>query len=249
MTERQLLVDIWEGNIGLEPQKLLDNGVKGMIVRINDMGGGHHIDARFAENLAIAKLFSVHGVYFVYNPWVNGISNYNWLIANLPTSYKNRLFIDIEVRYAGYSPVTYAEEVAKFLVLVKKNWLVSPYTGQWFLPTLSSWPRELDYWWAAYPSALSYCPSWAEYRRILDTLDFAYNKASCPGKVVLWQASGDYVKLLEGFGGRAVDVNVFLGTEAELKTWFGQAPTPIDNTKAQLLVLTEQLKVLINKLP
>jgi hypothetical protein len=253
MPERQLLVDIWEGNTGLEPEKLLANGVKGMIIRINDISGGLHIDARFNENLAIAKMFPVYGIYFVYNPWVSGQTNYNWLISKLPTDFHYRIFVDIEVVYSGYSPVTYATEVATFLAMLSNKYLVSPYTGQWFLSYLAYWSSTLDYWWAAYPTALNYCQTWEDYRKILDTLPFAFNKSYCPGRVVLWQSSGDLVKALPGFGGRPVDVNVFLGTLQDLQIWFGVndplPPPPVGPIKQQLLDAIANIIILINELP
>jgi GH25 family lysozyme M1 (1,4-beta-N-acetylmuramidase) len=252
--ERQLLVDIWEGNVDLQPTVLLNNGVKGMIVRINDISGGLHIDSNFYGNLEIAKTFPVYGIYAVYNPWVSGQTNYNWLMSKLPTDFVGRIFVDIEVVYNGYSPVTYANEVASFLASLSNKHLVSPYTGQWFLSYLAYWPTNLDYWWAAYPTALNNCQTWENYNKILDTIPYAFNKSYCPSRVMLWQSSGDGVKSLPGFGGHAVDVNVFLGSLDELKIWFGQPseplpPEPTDTIKQQLLDAIANIIILINELP
>jgi hypothetical protein len=85
---------------------------------------------------------------------------------------------------------------------------------------VAEWPEDADYWWASYPFALEGITSWETYRAVLSTL---YNKAftrRAPGKVGLWQCSGDKTKL-EGFGGHAVDINAFYGTLAECKRWFG----------------------------
>ena len=54
-----------------------------MITRLNDINGGHHKDENFDKQWKQAQYF-LRAPYFVYNPWVNGKGNYDWLMANLP---------------------------------------------------------------------------------------------------------------------------------------------------------------------
>ena len=82
--ERQIIIDEWEGDAGLDDTTLLKY-VTGVIVRINDMAGGHHIDVLFTQRWEAAKLYPARAIYFVYNPWVDGKANYAWLKANLPS--------------------------------------------------------------------------------------------------------------------------------------------------------------------
>lgn len=45
----QVVLDIWEAS-SLDVSQLLAAGVGGLIVRINDMHGGHHMDEKFADD-------------------------------------------------------------------------------------------------------------------------------------------------------------------------------------------------------
>ena len=128
-TPYQLILDVWEGNPDIDPAVVVANGVTGVIVRINDINGGHHMDARFIDDWTLAKKFPVQAIYFVYNPWVSGQANYDWLMAHLPADYgRRRLFLDVEVRYSGISPATYAAGVARFLDLARAHFPATIYT-------------------------------------------------------------------------------------------------------------------------
>jgi hypothetical protein len=223
MYEYQIVIDQWEGNLNLDIDVLKSNGVVGTIVRINDMSGGSHMDTMFAQSWELSKQFPVSAIYFVYNPWVSGTENFNWLYTHLPANYKQRVFADIEVSKADYSTVAYANEVQIFFDLCKGKFPASVYTGEWFLHMLSYWPKDLDYWWAAYPDIFWPNPTqaitWDEFKQRLTTVSFAYNKAASPGNVILWQCSGDRIKL-PGGNGHPVDVNIFPGNLDALKIWF-----------------------------
>lgn len=231
--EYQIILDVWEADVDLDIPALLAGNVVGLVCRLNDMSGGHHMDLQFPKLWEQAKQFPVKAIYFVYNPWVDGAANYNWLAAHLPTDYNGRIFHDIEVKYAGYSPAVYAANVAKFISLCRDRWMQSNYTCEGFLPVLSSWPVDVDYWWAAYPNLLNTGEhiSWVDLASRLKSLKYAYNGAACPGgigNVKMWQCSGGGV-WLPGFGTHAVDINVFPGLLADLQVWMGThtpAPTP-----------------------
>lgn len=248
----QVLIDIWEGNIGLDIPAFEKADVDGCIVRLNDMAGGHHMDAHWKEDWAMAAEFPVRAPYFVYNPWVTGQANFDYMASVMPKDYTGRVFIDIEVVYPGYAPKVYADNVYVFLSKAKERWPVSPYTCQGFLPIISYWPKDLDYWWAAYPNFLNGVLTWEEFTKRLVTLDFAYNQNVCPGKVKMWQCSGDATKL-PGGGGRAVDINIFPGTLDDLKAWVGvkitPTPAPAPDRNARIKELFDELVPLISGLP
>ena len=160
MNEYQIVLDIWEGNDDLDVPTLKANGVAGMIVRLNDMNGGHHLDERFVKDWEIAKQFDTQTIYFVYNPWVSGRANFDWLVAHLPADFDGRrLMIDTEVKYPGYSPETYAKETGIFYALVAERFPQAIYTGEWFLPIVAKWPKNHR----LLVGILSRCPSGAYY--------------------------------------------------------------------------------------
>lgn len=223
-----LITDIWEGNPDVDPKVLMENEVMGMIVRLNDMNGGHHMDEAFEKNWANAKKFPIQALYFVYNPWKNGKENYDWLMSHIPLDYgKRRIFVDIEVRYPGYSPKTYGSETAAFMVMLRAKHKATRYSGGGFLSILTPWPKDEEYWWAAYSTDLTESTSWEDYKNILSKLSYALFTKLSPGLCRLWQATGDGLRL-PGFGKHAVDVNVFPGTLEEAFEWFGCVPN--DNT-------------------
>ena len=217
----QLVLDIWEGNPDLDVPTLLAVGVVGLIVRLNDMNGGHHMDERFEQDWATAKLFPAQTVYFVFNPWVSGRANFDWLMAHLPADFDGRrLMVDTEVKYPGYSPETYATELETFHALVDKVFPDAIYTGAWFLPLVSRWPKDRHYWWASYPDALQGHITWDSLKAAITKMDYDYWVRTSPGPARLWQFSGGG-NVLPGFGKHGVDVNLFPGTLDELKQWFG----------------------------
>jgi hypothetical protein len=215
-----LLVDVWEGQLEIDEAVLKANGVAGLIIRINDMNGGHHKDIGFDKQWAEAINF-IRLPYFVYNPWVNGPTNFDWLKANMPAE-ATSVAIDIEVAYSGYSALTYAGEVNKFSDLcTKQGWKTIIYTGQGYLQLLSKWP-VCDYWWAQYPSPSIYfakVKTWEDLKISLDKLSEPFNANLCPGNIKLWQFSGDFL-VLPGTT-RKIDVNLFFGNELELGAYFG----------------------------
>ena len=207
-------VDVWEGQLECNEQAFLAGGVGYMLIRINDMQGGHHRDTGFQAQWEQAAPFA-RLPYFVYNPWVDGKANADYLRSILPAGVTT-VAVDIEVRMEGYSPATYAEQVEAFIGMLKSAG-IRPivYTGQWFLPALAYWPKDVDYWWARYPYSLypagRQSITWEQFRAKLDNVAWYPAGASViPGPCRLWQCSADRF-ILPGTG-RPIDVNVFNGT-------------------------------------
>lgn len=225
----QTLFDVWEGSLDIDEATIRAGGIVGLIIRLNHISGGHHIDSYFTTQWLQAEGF-LRAPYFVYNPWVDGHANYNWLISNLPKKGVSRVFIDIEVVYKDYSPEVYADQVQAFIDEFTRAYpLTVIYTGQWFLPVLAHWPRNVEYWWARYPEAFHPDPSevWSYEKLEVETEKYGYYpdpQHKCPGPLKLWQCSGDRLKL-PGCQGRAVDVNLFNGTLQQLQDWWGAEMT------------------------
>jgi GH25 family lysozyme M1 (1,4-beta-N-acetylmuramidase)/exopolysaccharide biosynthesis protein len=226
-------IDTWEGQLEIDEAVLKANNVAFIFVRLNDMNGGHHKDAGFDKQWKEAQNF-YRAPYFVYNPWVSGSANFFWLQANMPADAKAVAF-DIEVSIpsssgtlGGYSPVTYAAEVKKFIELCRPKWNFVIYTGEWFLSYLTSWETKADYWWAQYPSefypANDLSLTWDELRAKLVKYNAPGNVTKIPGRLRFWQFSGD--RLILPGNAREMDLNVFFGTMAELAAFFGIPSLP-----------------------
>lgn len=240
-----LVVDVWEGSLEIDEGILKAAGVAGFVVRLNDMNGGHHMDGTFAAQWAQAASFA-RCPYFVYNPWVSGQANFDWLSANIPAECRS-VMVDVEVRYAGYSPTTYAGEVAKFMTLAQSKWRTAIYTGAGFSDLLMYWPA-CEYWWAQYPGYdWGSVKTWDQLKAVLDAYYVPYNRSSMPiGILRMWQFSGD--KLILPGTIRTTDVNIFYGTEAELRAWWGcevaQSPGPVTGLDARVADLERRVNLL-----
>jgi GH25 family lysozyme M1 (1,4-beta-N-acetylmuramidase) len=227
MPAYQILVDTWEGHPYLEPLVLKAAGVAGILIRLNDMNGGHYLDTNFAVQWPLAAGFA-RFPYFVYNPWVSGKENLTWLATHIPQDC-SRVAIDIEVRYSEITPAQYATQVASFIAGAKTCWKVVIYTGQWFLSYLESWPKDVEYWWAQYPYSLYPAVktpiTWPELSAKLAATPFTSGYL-CPGPLKLWQCTADRY-ILPGCGPSPIDINVWPGTLEELQSWVGGAPVPV----------------------
>lgn len=220
-----LVVDVWEGSLEIDEDLLKKNGVAGIGIRLNDMNGGHHMDTGFIKQWAEAVNF-VRFPYFVYNPWVDGKTNYDWLAAHMPAE-ATSVAVDVEVIRTGYAPATYAGELEKFRLLCAAKWKMIIYTAQWVLPYLSKWPW-VDYWWAQYPLPSIYfagIDTWDELKAALDFTSKPFNYGVIPGILKMWQISGDYFMLPGSL--RKLDLNIFYGTEDDLRSYFGGTPAPV----------------------
>lgn len=222
--------DTWEGNPDLDEPVLWDGGVRLHIIRLNSISGGLHKDDTFDQQWAESERF-YRVPYYVYNPWASWVDNVDWLCdplyANLPAGVK-RVCIDVEVKRSGYTPQQYAADLEHFINAVKRDYNVTIYTGQWFVPLLAYWPKTVDYWWARYPYSW-YPPvgqqvTWADIHAKIRTT--TWSPCCSLGTCLLWQCSGDRMKP-PGCDGHAVDINIWNGTEDELAQWVGRdAPPP-----------------------
>jgi len=224
MDNYQIVYDIWEGNPTIDIGILKENGIAGFILRLNSMAGGHHLDAQFFENYRKLQNDFLTMAYFVYNPWVDGKANFQWLKENFPGDITRRFGADIEVKYPDYLPVAYAVEVADFIKRVQDAALIpTNYTGPWFLPYLSRWPTDTEYWWARYPYSIDRVPeiqTHEELHKRIAALKWTPDSGtSAPGPVKLWQVSDKWT--LPGTPNHAIDINLFNGTYDELKAWWG----------------------------
>jgi hypothetical protein len=239
----EIVIDNWEGSGDIDEPTIVDNNVAGVITRINDIQGGLHLDTNFIRQWGQNAAFQLQSVYSVYNPWVDGATNWLWLKSQLPSNCPARIFIDVEVRYSGtYLPSTYASQVDWLInAALDKGYTPSIYTGYGYLGLLSLWRKNIDYWWARYPFVTmpSRTPHtwedlWTKLRMVnFATADLVGASHVSPGPVKLWQLSGD-AWILPGCAGHAMDISIWPGTLDELKTWWGVKPTiPVDKV-AQL---------------
>jgi hypothetical protein len=217
-------VDTWEGNPTIDEAILKAAGVEFMIIRLNDMNGGHHKDVNFDRQWAEAAPF-IRFPYFVYSPWYTGKQNFDFLAVNMPPDAK-AVATDIEVRKDGYSPHDYATQVGVFRALVSGYWNQIPYSGSWFLDCLDKWPVT-NYWWARYPFIV-YPPSrenwtWDKLKAIMTNMTWNPGN-NIPGPCKMWQITGDRL-ILPGCGNTCVDINAWSGTLEELQEFAGAPPS------------------------
>lgn len=231
-----LLIDTWEAGGEISESVLLNNRITGMLVRINDMNGGHHRDEGFNVQWEQASVLPVRIPYFVYNPWVSGKENFEWLWKNMPTTAKG-VAIDVEVEKSGYSSVEYAKQLNEFLTFTSDIWKCMIYTGERYINMLSPWPKNYPYWWAQYPNALYPAErqslSWAALREKLLPFSGPTNASKVPGPLKMWQCSGDRY-LMDGCS-KAMDVNVWMGTMEELQSFAASGGTSVPEDPDKLI--------------
>ncbi len=243
--EYVLGVDVWEGNGDINEQALYDGGVRFLIIRLNSITGGLHMDDNFAAQWLQAESLFLRMAYMVYNPWVNGRTNFDWLVAHLPTGCR-RVAIDIEVTRDGYVPSAYAAEVDGLINLcIAAGLLPVIYTGGWFLPILSKWPTGCDYWWGRYPLSM-YPPTsqnitWEQLQVLVQAL--TWSPGPTPGPCNLWQCSGDRFKL-PGTNLRTVDINLWHGSLTGLSAYMCQAlPPPAPTLEQRVSILEREARL------
>lgn len=218
MNNYMLGVDVWEGSLEINEAEFRKGGVEFIFVRLNDMNGGHHKDTGFDKQWAEAKDF-IRAPYFVYNPWVSGAVNYSYMRSILPADVTT-IALDVEVKYTGYSPTTYAQEVEKCIGSMRAaGYTPIIYTGGGYLNLLSYWLKYVEYWWARYPTfmypASATYLTWEQLKAKLDAIAwYPAVGGIIPGPCALWQCSGDRY-ILPGTN-RTLDINVFNGTPQDM---------------------------------
>lgn len=237
-----LVIDVWEGSLDIDEPVIKSTRVKAILIRINNMSGGHHMDKNFLVQWNQSSGFA-RAPYFVYNPWVDGKANFMWLsntLDSLNLGIKS-VFVDIEVRYAETTPSEYEYNVREFLRMASSKWSMKIYTGGGYLDLLKTWPKEYDYWYARYlndfyPKARQVW-SW-------DMLNEKVDKVTWPlqvpqvGPIKLIQFTGDRL-ILPGTANRPMDVSVWWGDEKELVKWIegtDYVELPIPEPKPQTTI-------------
>ena len=235
-----LLIDTWEGLGAVDEYVLKSNGVAGIGIRLNDITGGHHMDAAFVKQWDEASSL-VRFPHFTYNPAVSSQDNHDWLAANLPSD-ANCLAIDVVVPNSALSPVKYAASLEVFLKLCAgSGWKTIIYTAAWCLPFLATWPKA-EYWWAQWPAPSSYATNvsdWASLKTALNTLDIPNNAASIPGALKMWQFSGKHFTL-PGCASQ-MNLSIFYGNESDLAGFFRNTPA-VHATFPRLMRIKDDLE-------
>ena len=211
-------IDVWEGSRESDEAELRNGGVEFLFIRLNDMSGGHHKDTGFDKQWDEAADF-LRAPYFVYNPWVSGAANYSYLRSVLPAGV-TAVALDVEVKYIGYSPMTYAQQVEECIKLMRSAGLKPIiYTAEWFKAYLSFWLNYPEYWWARYPTSMypasATSLTWAQLHEKIQALTwYPAPSGVIPGPCALWQCSGDRF-ILPGTI-RTTDINLFNGTALDM---------------------------------
>jgi GH25 family lysozyme M1 (1,4-beta-N-acetylmuramidase) len=220
LTNTAIVIDSWEANLEIDEGKLRENGVAGIIPRLNSLSKELRLDLKFKKQWDESAAFE-RSLYYVHSPYYKPRDQFNFLCDHVPGDLIGaRIMIDKELQNPTISPAQETPAFYDFLGMVKERWEIALYTGHWFIPQLTSWPTQEEYWWARYPGylypATSEIISWDALKKRLAAV--LWNPGPVPGPCRLWQCTADRYKL-PGFQGRAVDVNVFKGTRAELHAW------------------------------
>lgn len=215
-------VDVWEGSLEMNEDAFIDGGVAYMFIRLNHTLGGHHkdtmFDAQWEQSVKMSRI-----PYFVYNPWVSGMANFDWLMRNLPSGVTTEM-VDIEIKRDGYSPDLYAAEVQTFSDrLAAEGHKEIIYTGEWIKSILSHWPANVDYHLARYPGPMyptsTTTTTWAKIHEIAESLIWYPSTPNAfPGPCRLWQCSGD--RFIVTGTSRPIDINLFQGTHDEFNSYY-----------------------------
>lgn len=222
-------IDCWEGSLEIDEPLLISKGVEFNLIRLNSIDGGHHKDDAFDKQWAESEN-QARIPYFVYNPWKTGAENFAWMRANLPAGVTT-IAIDVEVKREGYSPDIYAANVDQFIKLMKAaGQLPIIYTGLWFLPLLSYWPKDVEYWIARYPTLMYPTTTtrltWETLKlKIASMAWYPGSPTNIPGPCALWQCSGDRF-ILPGTN-RTTDINLFNGTVEQMITRYKLPPVQV----------------------
>jgi uncharacterized protein YvpB len=202
----------------VDATELKRGGVVGVLLGLNskDLTKDPLFDQQWAEMTQF-----VRAPYFVYRPEFQGKENFDFLVTVNETKCPT-VFIDIEVIRVNLPPNAYSIEFNAFINLCRAKWHTVIYTGSWFLENITTWPKDLDYWWSAYPANM--CPAvpqnvtWSQLQVSTDALPWPpRNYKVCPGVIKLWQCSGN--KLIVPGSPKPMDISIFPGTPEQYKAW------------------------------
>lgn len=225
-----LVMDIWEGRPYLDMPTLHENGIRGMIVRLNDTKGTLHMDEHFTRHWSTSEYF-YRMPYFIFWPGYTAIEQYQWIIKNKPAEVKV-IGIDSELNCKWTNPATVAQVLDDLHFRLQDHGMaMKDYSGSWWWNSKNIAPHpahaNYDYWWGRYPYSIQpdnahTFSTWENLKKLISQLEWApgVKGAPVPGpKCRLWQVCSRY--FLPGTGGENVDINVFSGSESELKEYFG----------------------------
>jgi hypothetical protein len=221
-----LVMDIWEGDAAkLDMPTLYANGVRGMIVRLNDTVDKLHFDEGFKAHWAASENF-YHIPYYVFGPWMTAIEQYQWIVTNCPADVKV-IALDVELDSKLDNQAQVAQKLDDLVYRLQQHGLkVIIYSGSWWWNDKHIAPLPIhakyDWWWAAYPFLLQpnnahAFSTWENLKALIGKLDWMPDAPSARCK--LWQVCSRFS--LPGTGGQAVDINIFNGVEADLKAYMG----------------------------
>ena len=250
MQNYSIVVDCWEANVNLDEQTLLANGVRGLIIRMNDTVDREHLDENFNAQWAASSMF-YRMPYFVFAPWMTVQAQVDFIIANLPAGCKS-IALDVEVDAYTINPIKVAGDLCELMRRLQMLGLhVIIYSGSWYwqikhIQVGLPWQAAADYWWAAYPYLFQ--PNNSRTATTWDALKgliakWVWDTAGSPGPCQLRQVCSRYA--LPGTAGLNIDINIFNGDETSLAAYFGgnvaptptPEPTPIPSPIPQLKII------------
>ncbi len=202
LSQYKLILDVWEGSLDINEEQLAEGGVDGLIVRLNSTAGTLHMDDNFTRQWEEGKRFA-RALYYVESPSYPERDQIKFLADHIPDDCQV-VCPDLELR-GSYGYLIPDINITLREIMHKK---VMVYSGSWVQEFISL-PLGEEYWWAAYPDLVyphnSLTLTWPTLKQYLSRLSWIGNLA--PGKIVLWQCSGDRL-ILPGTAGRAIDINL-----------------------------------------
>jgi len=226
LTKLCIVGDFWEANTGLDEITLYNNGMRGVILRMNDTVNREHLDDNFISQWKQSEIF-YRMPYFVFGDWFTPTQQYDFAMQNMPKEAR-AIGLDVEVDANTIQPHKVADDLFDLLTRFKNAGLKTKvYSGSWWwtpkhIDTGEAWENTQEYWWAAYPYLFQ--PNntrtnftWNQLKTLIS--QWTWNTGEAPGPCSLRQICSRYV--LEGTGGLNIDVNIFNGTELQLKDYFG----------------------------
>jgi GH25 family lysozyme M1 (1,4-beta-N-acetylmuramidase) len=222
----QIVLDVWEADVKLDEPVLLANGVKGLIIRMNETLNRERLDYNFKKQWGESAGF-YRGAYVVFGDWMTVEQQVKFVIDNRPIDC-HLIALDVECDANTINPVKVAGDLCEVKRQLESIGLhVIIYSGGWWWNSTHiqvglPWQSITDYWWASYdylfqPDNSRKSISWDALKALISR--WTWNTGMAPGPCQLRQVCSRYI--LPGTGGLNVDINVFNGSEKDLADYFG----------------------------